>query len=68
MYMVRRRFMYWQVPSVDKVHVRLDQGEACCFAPAKRVKKISKLKNFMVQRLLAEYSLRLRDRKVAALF
>lgn len=64
MYMVRKRFMYWQIPSTTKVHIRLDNNEVVCFAPAKRVKKINKRGNFIVQRLLTEYSRHLRDRRV----
>ena len=64
MYMVRKRFMYWQVPTVTKVPLRKEKGEAFCFVPAKRVKRVKKSGNHMVQRLLTEYSSSLFDRRV----
>ena len=64
MFMVRKRFMYWQVPTTTRVHIRRQQGEAYCFIPSRLVRQAQKSGNYMVQRLLTEYSLSLSDRQV----
>ncbi len=64
MYMVRKRFLYWYVPTVTKVYVRRGQGEAFCFAPTKRVKVVEVPVLYIVQRLLTEYTGRLGDRTI----
>ena len=64
MYMVRKRFMYWQVPTTTKLHIRREEGEAYCFIPARLIKRVQKPKSYIVQRLLVEYSALLQDRQI----
>ena len=68
MYMVRKRFMYFNVPTTTKLHLNRGGNGCYCFSPARLVKKAEKRAgNYIVERLLNVLIKPMTERKITAL-
>ena len=66
MYLVRKRFMYWQVPAVSRVRlVRAPSQGIYCFYPVKLVKLIKTVAKRLVLNHYAPVAKTIRDRRIA---
>ncbi|MET4695603.1 hypothetical protein [Endozoicomonas lisbonensis] len=49
MYLVRKRFLYWQVPAVTRVFLERDPSQGIyCFYPARLIRKVRKAVKYLV--------------------
>ncbi|AMO57661.1 hypothetical protein GZ77_13945 [Endozoicomonas montiporae] len=65
MYLVRKRFMYWQVPAVTRVCLERDPSQGIyCFYPARLIKMVKKVVNVLVLKHYPPVGKTLRDRSI----
>ena len=63
MYLVRKRFMYWQVPAVTRVFLERDPSKGIyCFYPARLIRLAKKAVKFLVLSHYPPVAKTLRDR------
>ncbi|MCW7551192.1 hypothetical protein NX722_00655 [Endozoicomonas gorgoniicola] len=69
MYLVRKRFLYSQVPAVTRVFLERDPSQGIyCFYPARLIRKVSKAVKYLVLKHYPPIAKTLRDRRVNSYF
>lgn len=64
MYMVRKRFMYWHIPTTTKVHLSLGKNASYCFIPARLATSVKDPVNYIAERLINILTTPISERKV----
>ncbi|MGI9276888.1 MAG: hypothetical protein ACR2PT_18835 [Endozoicomonas sp.] len=64
MYLVRKKFMYWQVPATTKIHFNSERQGNYCFVPARLVSKLEKALKRIGSMFSQPVAKTLRDRRI----
>lgn len=65
MYLVRKRFIYWQVPATTRVRLERDPSQGVyCFYPAKLVKLLKTVSRRLVLNKYPSVAKTIRDRNI----